>query len=158
MYQGGAPGTAMDEDGPATGGTSGAGPKIEEPVKHRAVTSADCDIGKAAVPESVKSRYYLLILSILLFFQGLEVIEAHYLFGPDYNNIEIVIHPQSIIHSMVRNTGFFYLAQLGWPDKCLPILYTINVLAQEISMSDSDRNITKFLASQPLSGRSSVVA
>lgn len=35
-------------------------------------------------------------------FQGLEVIEAHYLFGAEYDNIEIVIHPQSIIHSMVE--------------------------------------------------------
>lgn len=38
----------------------------------------------------------------LFYIQGLEVIEAHYLFGVDYDNIEIVIHPQSIIHSMVE--------------------------------------------------------
>lgn len=36
------------------------------------------------------------------FRQGLEVIEAHYLFGADYDNIDIVIHPQSIIHSMIE--------------------------------------------------------
>ena len=39
---------------------------------------------------------------LLLVAQGLEVIEAHYLFGADYDNIDIVIHPQSIIHSMVE--------------------------------------------------------
>jgi 1-deoxy-D-xylulose 5-phosphate reductoisomerase len=36
------------------------------------------------------------------FLQGLEVIEAHYLFGAEYDDIEIVIHPQSIIHSMIE--------------------------------------------------------
>jgi len=44
--------------------------------------------------------------------QGLEVIEAHYLFGADYDNIEIVIHPQSIIHSMIEtqvNTVFYFM-------------------------------------------------
>lgn len=35
--------------------------------------------------------------------KGLEVIEAHYLFGADYDDIDIVVHPESIIHSMVRN-------------------------------------------------------
>ena len=44
----------------------------------------------------------LLALSDFSFQQGLEVIEAHYLFGAEYDNIEIVIHPQSIIHSMVE--------------------------------------------------------
>lgn len=43
------------------------------------------------------------ILTLLrLIVQGLEVIEAHYLFGAEYDDIEIVIHPQSIIHSMVE--------------------------------------------------------
>ena len=44
----------------------------------------------------------LLALSNFSFRQGLEVIEAHYLFGAEYDDIEIVIHPQSIIHSMVE--------------------------------------------------------
>lgn len=44
---------------------------------------------------------------------GLEVIEAHYLFGVDYDNIEIVIHPQSIIHSMVETQDSSVLAQVG---------------------------------------------
>ncbi|KAF2315940.1 hypothetical protein GH714_040735 [Hevea brasiliensis] len=59
-------------------------------------------------------------------FQGLEVIEAHYLFGAEYDNIEIVIHPQSIIHSMVETQDSSVLAQLGWPDMRLPILYTMS--------------------------------
>ncbi|KAJ0895097.1 putative 1-deoxy-D-xylulose-5-phosphate reductoisomerase [Helianthus annuus] len=58
--------------------------------------------------------------------KGLEVIEAHYLYGSDYDNIDIVIHPQSIIHSMVETQDSSVLAQLGWPDMRLPILYTLS--------------------------------
>ncbi|KAK7330487.1 hypothetical protein VNO77_24682 [Canavalia gladiata] len=64
--------------------------------------------------------------SATLFNKGLEVIEAHYLFGADYDHIEIVIHPQSIIHSMVETQDSSVLAQLGWPDMRLPILYTLS--------------------------------
>ncbi|KAK1407242.1 hypothetical protein QVD17_38856 [Tagetes erecta] len=64
--------------------------------------------------------------SATLFNKGLEVIEAHYLYGTDYDNIEIVIHPQSIIHSMVETQDSSVLAQLGWPDMRLPILYTLS--------------------------------
>ncbi|KAF2311409.1 hypothetical protein GH714_022747 [Hevea brasiliensis] len=64
--------------------------------------------------------------SATLFNKGLEVIEAHYLFGADYDNIEIVIHPQSIIHSMVETQDSSVLAQLGWPDMRLPILCTMS--------------------------------
>ncbi len=61
--------------------------------------------------------------SATLMNKGLEVIEAHYLFGVDYNNIEIVIHPQSIIHSLIELQDTSVLAQLGWPDMRLPLLY-----------------------------------
>jgi 1-deoxy-D-xylulose-5-phosphate reductoisomerase len=54
------------------------------------------------------------------------VIEAHYLFGLDYDDIEIVIHPQSIIHSMIELQDTSVLAQLGWADMRLPILYTMS--------------------------------
>lgn len=64
--------------------------------------------------------------SATLMNKGLEVIEAHYLFGADYDNIDIVIHPQSIIHSMVETQDSSVLAQLGWPDMRLPILYTMS--------------------------------
>ncbi|CAN1846014.1 1-deoxy-D-xylulose 5-phosphate reductoisomerase, chloroplastic, partial [Linum perenne] len=64
--------------------------------------------------------------SATLFNKGLEVIEAHYLFGADYDNIDIVIHPQSIIHSMIETQDSSVLAQLGWPDMRLPILYTMS--------------------------------
>ncbi|KAL4458026.1 hypothetical protein ABPG75_012891 [Micractinium tetrahymenae] len=64
--------------------------------------------------------------SATLMNKGLEVIEAHYLFGADYDHIDIVIHPQSIIHSMVETADSSVLAQLGWPDMRLPILYTMS--------------------------------
>ncbi len=64
--------------------------------------------------------------SATLMNKGLEVIEAHYLFGLDYDHIEIVIHPQSIIHSMVELADSSVLAQLGWPDMKLPILYCLS--------------------------------
>eukprot|EP00252_Welwitschia_mirabilis_P021452 TRINITY_DN5510_c0_g1_i1.p1 TRINITY_DN5510_c0_g1~~TRINITY_DN5510_c0_g1_i1.p1 ORF type:complete len:501 (+),score=103.57 TRINITY_DN5510_c0_g1_i1:84-1505(+) len=64
--------------------------------------------------------------SATLFNKGLEVIEAHYLYGVDYDHIEIIIHPQSIIHSMIETQDSSILAQLGWPDMRLPILYTMS--------------------------------
>lgn len=64
--------------------------------------------------------------SATLMNKGLEVIEAHYLFGVDYNEIEVVIHPQSIIHSMVQYKDGSILAQLGRPDMRLPIQYALS--------------------------------
>jgi 1-deoxy-D-xylulose-5-phosphate reductoisomerase len=64
--------------------------------------------------------------SATLMNKGLEVIEAHYLYGASYDNIEIVIHPQSIIHSMIETADSSVIAQLGWPDMRLPILYTMS--------------------------------
>jgi 1-deoxy-D-xylulose-5-phosphate reductoisomerase len=64
--------------------------------------------------------------SATLMNKGLEVIEAHYLFGMDYNGIDIVIHPQSIIHSLIELQDTSVLAQLGWPDMRLPLLYALS--------------------------------
>jgi 1-deoxy-D-xylulose-5-phosphate reductoisomerase len=64
--------------------------------------------------------------SATLMNKGLEVIEAHYLFGLDYDDIDIVIHPQSIIHSMIELADTSVLAQLGWADMRLPLLYTLS--------------------------------
>jgi 1-deoxy-D-xylulose-5-phosphate reductoisomerase len=64
--------------------------------------------------------------SATLMNKGLEVIEAHWLFGLDYDRIEILIHPQSIVHSLVELADTSVLAQLGWPDMHLPILYGLS--------------------------------
>jgi 1-deoxy-D-xylulose-5-phosphate reductoisomerase len=64
--------------------------------------------------------------SATLMNKGLEVIEAHYLFGVDYDHIDIVIHPQSIIHSLIELQDTSVLAQLGWADMRLPLLYALS--------------------------------
>jgi 1-deoxy-D-xylulose-5-phosphate reductoisomerase len=57
--------------------------------------------------------------------KGLEVIEAHELFDADYDGIDVVVHPQSIVHSMVEFVDRSVLAQLGMPDMGIPILYAL---------------------------------
>jgi 1-deoxy-D-xylulose-5-phosphate reductoisomerase len=57
--------------------------------------------------------------------KGLEVIEAHYLFNAPYKKIDIVIHPESIIHSMVEFVDGSVLAQLGTTDMQIPIQYAM---------------------------------
>lgn len=57
--------------------------------------------------------------------KGLEVMEAHWLFGVTYEKIEVVVHPQSIIHSMVEFVDGAVIAQLGQPDMRLPIQYAL---------------------------------
>ena len=57
--------------------------------------------------------------------KGLEVIEAHELFGASYDQIEVVVHPQSVVHSMVEFTDGSTMAQLSLPDMRLPIGYAL---------------------------------
>lgn len=58
--------------------------------------------------------------------KGLEVIEAHWLFDCDYDDIQVLVHPQSIIHSMVEYKDNSIIAQLGSADMRLPIQYALN--------------------------------
>jgi 1-deoxy-D-xylulose-5-phosphate reductoisomerase len=58
--------------------------------------------------------------------KALEVIEAHFLFGVPYEAIEAVVHPQSIIHSMVEMVDGSVLAQMGFPTMELPVLYALS--------------------------------
>ena len=57
--------------------------------------------------------------------KGLEVIEAHWLYDVDYDAIDVVIHPQSVVHSAVRFVDGSLKAQLGTPDMRLPIQYAM---------------------------------
>jgi len=57
--------------------------------------------------------------------KGLELIEAHHLFGVPSERIEIVIHPQSVVHSLVEFVDGSVLAQLGSPDMRIPIAYAL---------------------------------
>jgi 1-deoxy-D-xylulose-5-phosphate reductoisomerase len=63
--------------------------------------------------------------SATLFNKGLEMIEAHWLFGVEMKRVEVVIHPQSIVHSMVEFTDGSTLAQLSYSDMCFPIQYAV---------------------------------
>lgn len=63
--------------------------------------------------------------SATLFNKGLEMIEAHWLFGMGMDRVEVVIHPQSIVHSMVEFTDGSTLAQLSYSNMCFPIQYAV---------------------------------
>lgn len=81
--------------------------------------------------------------SATLFNKGLEVMEARWLFDVDYDNIEVLIHPESIVHSMVEYQDTSVIAQLGTPDMRLPIQYALTyprriplMGGQRLSLSD----------------------
>jgi 1-deoxy-D-xylulose-5-phosphate reductoisomerase len=63
--------------------------------------------------------------SATLFNKGLEMIEAHWLFGVDMKRVEVVVHPQSIVHSMVEFIDGSTLAQLSYSNMCFPIQYAV---------------------------------
>jgi 1-deoxy-D-xylulose-5-phosphate reductoisomerase len=63
--------------------------------------------------------------SATLFNKGLEMIEAHWLFGVEMQHVEVVIHPQSIVHSMVEFADGSTLAQLSYSNMCFPIQYAV---------------------------------
>jgi 1-deoxy-D-xylulose-5-phosphate reductoisomerase len=57
--------------------------------------------------------------------KGLELIEAHYLFDLDYGRIDVVVHPSSVVHAIVRFRDGAALAHLGYPDMRVPISYAL---------------------------------
>lgn len=59
--------------------------------------------------------------SATLMNKGLEIIEAHHLFDVTYDQIDVVIHPQSVVHSLVEFVDGATMAQLGWPDMAVPV-------------------------------------
>lgn len=63
--------------------------------------------------------------SATLMNKGLEIIEAHHLFGFDYDDIDVVIHPQSVVHSAIEYKDGSVIAQLGLPSMHIPIQYAI---------------------------------
>lgn len=74
--------------------------------------------------------------------KGFEVIEAHWLFDIDYDNIEVVIHPESVIHSMVEYCDHAVMAQLGTPDMRLPIQYALSY-PNRLSLNDESLDFVK---------------
>lgn len=75
--------------------------------------------------------------SATLMNKGLEVIEAHWLFDCDYDNIQVLVHPQSIIHSMVEYIDGSIIAQLGAQDMRLPIQYAVNYEERNSLIADT---------------------
>jgi 1-deoxy-D-xylulose-5-phosphate reductoisomerase len=64
--------------------------------------------------------------SATLMNKALEIIEAKWLFGVPLDNINVVIHPQSVVHSLVKFTDGSVLGQMGWPSMRIPILYALS--------------------------------
>ncbi len=90
-----------------------------------------CDLNDISVDDALNHPKWnmgrkISIDSATLMNKGLEVIEAHWLFECDYDNIQVVIHPQSIVHSMVEYCEGSIIAQLGAADMRLPIQYALN--------------------------------
>ena len=69
--------------------------------------------------------------SATLMNKGLEVIEAHWLFSQPYDKVKVVLHPQSLVHSMVEYVDGSFIAQLGPPDMRLPIAFALNYPARQ---------------------------
>jgi 1-deoxy-D-xylulose-5-phosphate reductoisomerase len=86
---------------------------------------ADVTVEQALAHPTWSMGPKITIDSSTLMNKGLEVIEAHELFGVDYDRIEVVVHPQSIVHSMVEWSDGSTIAQLSMPDMRLPIGYAL---------------------------------
>jgi 1-deoxy-D-xylulose-5-phosphate reductoisomerase len=102
--------------------TASGGPfRTRDPATLAAVTPAEA----CAHPNWVMGRK-ISVDSATMMNKALEVIEARYLFGLAPAQIEVVIHPQSVIHSMVQYTDASVVAQLGTPDMRVPIAYGLS--------------------------------
>jgi 1-deoxy-D-xylulose-5-phosphate reductoisomerase len=86
---------------------------------------ADATVSEALAHPTWKMGPKITVDSSTLMNKGLEVLEAHELFGLSYDEIGVVVHPQSIVHSMVEFSDGATLAQLSYPDMRLPIGYAL---------------------------------
>ena len=87
-------------------------------------------VSRATVAEALKHPTWTMgkkitVDSATLVNKALEVIEAHFLFGLDYDRVDVVIHPQSIVHGFAEFVDGSVLAQIGFPTMELPILYAL---------------------------------
>jgi 1-deoxy-D-xylulose-5-phosphate reductoisomerase len=86
---------------------------------------ADVTVADALAHPTWRMGPKITVDSSTLMNKGLEVIEAHELFGAPYDRIQVVVHPQSVVHSMIETTDGATLAQLSLPDMRLPIGYAL---------------------------------
>ncbi len=101
--------------------TASGGPFRETPA-HELV---DVTVDQALKHPTWNMGPKITIDSATLFNKALEMIEAHWLFGVEMKRVEVVIHPQSIVHSMVEFVDGSTLAQLSYSDMCFPIQYAV---------------------------------
>lgn len=96
------------------------------PFRGRSAESlANVTVDEALNHPTWKMGPKITIDSSTLMNKGLEVIEAHELYGASYDNIDVVVHPQSVVHSMVEFSDGSTIAQLSMPDMRLPIGYAL---------------------------------
>jgi 1-deoxy-D-xylulose-5-phosphate reductoisomerase len=101
--------------------TASGGPFRETPAKE----FVDLTLEQALKHPTWNMGPKITIDSATLFNKGLEMIEAHWLFGVEMKCLEVVIHPESIVHSMVEFADGSTLAQLSYSDMCFPIQYAV---------------------------------
>jgi 1-deoxy-D-xylulose-5-phosphate reductoisomerase len=87
-------------------------------------------VAEATIAESLQHPTWrmgkkITVDSATLVNKALEVIEAHYLFGVDYEQVKVVVHPQSLVHAFVEFVDGSVLAQVGFPTMEVPILYAL---------------------------------
>jgi 1-deoxy-D-xylulose-5-phosphate reductoisomerase len=92
----------------------------------RADQLADVTVAEALRHPTWEMGGKITIDSATLMNKGLELIEAHHLFGTPYDRIDVVVHPQSIVHALVNLCDGASLAHLGHPDMRVPIAYALN--------------------------------
>jgi 1-deoxy-D-xylulose-5-phosphate reductoisomerase len=96
------------------------------PFRGRTAESlADATVADALAHPTWRMGAKITIDSATLMNKGLEVIEAHHLFGLAYDDIDVVVHPQSIVHGMVRYRDGALLAHVGYPDMRVPISWAL---------------------------------
>lgn len=101
--------------------TASGGPFLHKPKE----AFQDIKLGDALNHPNWKMGKKITIDSASMMNKGLEVIEARWLFGTDFDKIDVAIHPQSIIHSMIEYRDGSILAQMGIPDMRVPISYAL---------------------------------
>ena len=109
--------------------TASGGPFREKPADE----FADITVEQALKHPSWEMGRKITIDSATLFNKGLEMIEARWLFDIEMPRVRVVVHPQSVIHSMVEFVDGSMLAQLSTPDMCLPIQYALTYPARATS-------------------------
>lgn len=105
------------------------------------------EIENASVAETLKHPNWsmgdkITVDSATLMNKGLEVIEAHWMFGIDYKDIEVVIHPQSIIHGAVEFVDGSLIAQLGVPSMHIPIQYALTYPERQSGLKTESLSLT----------------